>query len=358
MPGELREDRVLVPQEREANQLYNKGAFGAPQSGGSLLLDLLEATFLAETNRLQVKDGARTLTLEDLLVHAASRVPDFEIRYIVYRDLRARGYIVKPPLASDARAEAPDFHVYPPKGFPGKTPSLYVVRALSERVLFDARAVTAAAVAALAQKKKLLLAIVDEEGDLTYYEASLGDPRGKVPAALANLHATRAMLLADRIVVFGKEYIEELRSTEYYGHSVGFGLQLGFTEALYLMEHAGLRVRTTGGRELPADEFRARARAFQEDFDLIYRVFSDLRERGLVAKTGFKFGTHFRVYHETPYEEHAPYLIHALPPGYLAAWPEISGFVRLAHVVRKRLLFAIPRADEPLEYLQLERTRP
>jgi len=354
MPGELRGDIVVVPQEREANQLYNKGAFGTPQSGGSLRLDLVEATYLAETNRLIVKEGSRNLTVEDLVTLAALREPEFEIRYVVYRDLRARGYLVKRPGGD---ADPRDFHVYPRGGFPGKTPSLYVVRAQSERTLFAAAPLVEACARVEGQKKKLLMAIVDEEGDLTYYRTHLSDPRGKVPPALSALQATRAILLADRVMVFGEAFIQELRGTEYYGHPLGFGLQLGFAETLYLMERAGLRVRTTEQLELSAEAFRARARALQEDFDLRYRVFCDLRARGLVVKTGFKFGTHFRAYQERPDEEHAPYLVHAVDPDYQAAWPEVSGFVRLTHGVRKSLLFAVPHGDA-ITYLQLERTRP
>ena len=52
----LQKDRVLVPDEKDANVLYNKGAFGVPQSGGALLLDLVEALYLVEHNRLKV-DG-------------------------------------------------------------------------------------------------------------------------------------------------------------------------------------------------------------------------------------------------------------------------------------------------------------
>ncbi|HWG89504.1 MAG TPA: tRNA-intron lyase [Candidatus Thermoplasmatota archaeon] len=356
MPGELRGDKVLIPQEREASPLYNKGAFGFPQSGGALLLDLVEATYLAETNRLSVREGKRILTPEDLLMVASERDRDFEIRYLVYRDLRSRGYLVKQP--GEAEQHAPDFHVYPRGGFPGKTPSNYVVHAVSERAAFRAGPLARAAERAHAQGKKLLVAIVDEEGDLTYYRTALADPKGRVPAALKDLGALRAMLLADRVVAFGKAAMDGLRNTEHYGHPLGFGLQLGFAETLYLMEHAGLKVQTSERQDLTPETFRERARELQDDFDLRYRVFCDLRERSLVGKTGFKFGTHFRAYEERPDEEHAPYLVHAVPEDYLAPWPEVSGFVRLAHGVRKSLVFAVVRETGAPAYLELERTRP
>ena len=50
--GRLEKGFVVVPSEAEANTLHNKGAFGAPQSGGSLRLDFLEALYLVEVDAL------------------------------------------------------------------------------------------------------------------------------------------------------------------------------------------------------------------------------------------------------------------------------------------------------------------
>ena len=36
-------DRIIVDDESEASQIYNKGYFGLPQQGGGLSLSLIEA---------------------------------------------------------------------------------------------------------------------------------------------------------------------------------------------------------------------------------------------------------------------------------------------------------------------------
>ena len=54
MPGELKGDSVIVSDQREGSQLYSKGNYGYPLSGGGLELDLTEAVYLAESNRLLV----------------------------------------------------------------------------------------------------------------------------------------------------------------------------------------------------------------------------------------------------------------------------------------------------------------
>src|SRR5437899_11824146 len=95
MAGELLDDRVIVDDPAEGSGVYNRGYFGSPRSGGGLELDLLEAVYLVEAERLEVRRGGRAVSARDLFRAAGTAVPSFEIRYLVYRDLRQRGYIVE-----------------------------------------------------------------------------------------------------------------------------------------------------------------------------------------------------------------------------------------------------------------------
>jgi len=85
-------------------------------------------------------------------------------------------------------------------------------------------------------------------------------------------------------------------------------------------------------------------------------VYRDLRSRGVVVKTGFKYGTHFRAYEGDPEKIHARYLVHSLPADYRGGWPEVSRAVRLAHGVKKHLVLA--SCGESIAYVHLERVRP
>jgi tRNA-intron endonuclease len=85
-------------------------------------------------------------------------------------------------------------------------------------------------------------------------------------------------------------------------------------------------------------------------------VYEDLKARAIVVKTGFKYGSHFRAYEGDPERVHAKYLVHALPAGHKGMWPEVSRAVRLAHGVKKDLLFA--SVGDQVTYLRLERVRP
>ena len=95
----------------------------------------------------------------------------------------------------------------------------------------------------------------------------------------------------------------------------------------------------------------------QDEFRIRYLVYSDLRERGLVVKTGFKYGTHFRVYQTSPDDSHARYLVHAVTEDGLRMWPEISRTVRLSGGVKKEILFGLVRRNR-VEYLEFRWFKP
>ena len=49
-------NKVIIDDEAEANQNYNKGYFGVLK-GAKLTLDLIEATFLVEMGRIEIDDN-------------------------------------------------------------------------------------------------------------------------------------------------------------------------------------------------------------------------------------------------------------------------------------------------------------
>src|SRR3977135_4615040 len=110
----------------------------------------MEAVYLVEAERLEVRRGGRAVSARELFRAAGAAVPSFEIRYLVYRDLRQRGYVV------EAQGGRVDFQVYPRGGAPKKTPSKYWVRAVSERAVFDMAELLARAGEAGGVRKALL----------------------------------------------------------------------------------------------------------------------------------------------------------------------------------------------------------
>lgn len=350
MAGELRADRVIVEDPAEASALHNRGSFGSPLSGGGLELTLLEAVYLVEAGRLELRRQGKPVPMRDLFRAASAAVDQFEIRYIVYRDLRQRGYVV------EERDEPLDFQVYPRGGAPKKTPAKYWVAARSERAVFNLDELFSRAKEASSVRKSLLLALVDEESDLTYYAVHGAEPKGHLPKATLEFPAI-VHFLGDRAMVVDETQARALHRSGFFGKIVGRRLQLSLLETASLLKAGLIEVRNADtDRPIGLARLMKEAKAVQPDFELRLRAYEDLMARGVVAKTGFKYGSHFRAYEGDPEVHHAKYLVHALPKGYRGMWPEISRAVRLAHGVKKQILFG--EVGDDVRYVKLERVRP
>jgi tRNA-intron lyase len=99
-------------------------------------------------------------------------------------------------------------------------------------------------------------------------------------------------------------------------------LELSLLDALYLVEKGKLEVEDASGSKVSPETLRQLGRETYENFDEVYAVYRDLRDKGLVVKSGMKFGATFVVYRLGPGLEHAPFLVHVLPynmPTYLPA---------------------------------------
>jgi|Deesub1362B_J571_1020462.scaffolds.fasta_scaffold13412_2 tRNA-intron endonuclease len=140
-----------------------------------------------------------------------------------------------------------------------------------------------------------------------------------------------------------------------YGKKREGKLYLSLVEALYLVEKGKLEV-FSGERSLSHEELLATP---EEELLVRYTVYRDLRERGYVVKTGFKFGSHFRVYERGTYpKEHSRYLVHAVREDSAISFTELARAVRLAHGVRKKMLFAVVDEEGDVTYYAVERMTP
>jgi len=350
MPGELLGESIMVRDQTEGSQIYNKGCYGYPQKGGGLELDILEAVFLAESDRLVVNAEGKQLTLPELIRKGVTLRQEFQTKYLVYRDLRQRGYIVKLDGGDF------DFRIFPRGGTPSNAQTKAWALAVSERSEFNMSFMLAQADISERTRKELLLAVVDEEGDLTYYVAERADPKGKTCRDRA-YRLAEGVMIDDSVLILDEAEADALLKEGFYGKKIGKHLQLSLIEAAYLMDIERLSLISVAGKPIKSVSFLKRARAVQHDFDMRLTAFKDLRARDLVVKTGFKYGTHFRVYEGDPNDHHSKYLVHIVPKGYSTIWAEISRAIRLAHGVKKEILFGF-EAEGKMEYVNLKRVRP
>ena len=162
----LGRERVLTENSDEARELYNQSRFGSILENGRVQLSLLEGLYLLEAGKIVVKDKKGKRVDFDSFVKKASKVePKFWIRYVVYKDFRSRGYIIKTALKFGA-----DFRVYERGVKPGEDHARWVVYPVHEGEMLTWYEFAAKNRVAHSTKKRLLVAIIDDENDVTFYE--------------------------------------------------------------------------------------------------------------------------------------------------------------------------------------------
>ncbi|MBU0591179.1 tRNA-intron lyase [Candidatus Micrarchaeota archaeon] len=127
--------------------------------------------------------------------------------------------------------------------------------------------------------------------------------------------------------------------------------KLDIFETIFLARHGGLRLTQTKLKDV---EKAANARI--KFFNDMYMVYEDWRKGGYVIKTGFKFGTHFRIYlpGASPIrtnEEwmHSRHVIHVFPRKHKLLISEWARAIRVAHSVKKTFILAIPGKKTPIK---------
>jgi len=143
----------------ESEELHKKQRFGSPDSKGALVLSLFEAHYLSDAGRLRIIGSrGKSVKLRQLSGKDA-------LKHVVFSDLRKRGYTVKTALKYGA-----DFRVYDRNvALTEHSRWIVVVSHESEKKSWSSFA--AACRVAHSSRKRLLFAVVDDEGDISYWEA-------------------------------------------------------------------------------------------------------------------------------------------------------------------------------------------
>ena len=159
-------ERIITESTNEAREFYNQSRYGTLLDDGKVQLSLLEALYLIEKGKLKALDGKnKPITFENFLKKAKKVEPNFWIRYCVFKDIRNRGYIIKTALKFGA-----DFRVYNRGIKPGEDHAKWIVYPVHEGETLTWYDFAAKNRVAHSTKKRLLIGIVDDEGDVTYYE--------------------------------------------------------------------------------------------------------------------------------------------------------------------------------------------
>lgn len=172
-------------------------------------------------------------------------------------------------------------------------------------------------------------------------------------------------LIEHRVAVFEKsDEIDDLLESG-YGKWLDDRWELALVEAMYLMNREKL-VITKNKKKISKEAFLKYCKKNERNFHARLIVYTDLRERGFLVKTGFKFGCDFRVYDRgvkikkgpKAAHEHTKWVVHAIPEEFTCSFPELSRAVRLAQNIRTEMIWAIVDSESDVTYYSIKRITP
>ncbi len=151
---------VYIPYKSELMELRDRG-FGDLKND-RLTFTPYESFYLVEKQKIQVRArrNGNELHLRDLVQKLSVGKPEIWIKYLVYRDLRDRGYIVRESV------RAFDFDIY------GKGPLRRLISIVYEGGEASLRKLGKLLQYSDGEKKELILAVVDRRTDIVYYTLS------------------------------------------------------------------------------------------------------------------------------------------------------------------------------------------
>lgn len=158
--GILRNDSFTIINDPEGLKVLSEKGYGLTE-GNTILLDPVETLYLVYKGVIKVKNSnGHILTFMELLKKFSKIDEELWVKFIVYSDLRKRGFIIKKGVAPltlfvDKRGE--------------KGAKRYFVVCLKEGVRVGFSDLEYFFRRAMESDRELVTAIVDKEGNISYY---------------------------------------------------------------------------------------------------------------------------------------------------------------------------------------------
>jgi len=163
--GILTEQSVRVTEKSSIDALTSRG-YGTLENE-VFNLTFYEALYLADKGVLEVKDEKGKAVDFQALLHSYEAVnEDAWVNYMVYRDLRSRGYVAREGFGGGI-----DFRVYERGGY-GKDTAPYLVLSTQEGKPLGIDQLAESLRQCQSQKKELILAVMNRRGEIVYYSVS------------------------------------------------------------------------------------------------------------------------------------------------------------------------------------------
>jgi tRNA-intron endonuclease len=162
----LREEDVVVSASESVEELASRG-YGISEDK-TLALTLFEALFLVSKGIVQVEDKKikKIIAFQRLLNRYQTLDKNAWAKYLIYRDLRSRGYVAREGFGLGL-----DFRVYE-RGEYGAATAQYLVFGIQEGQPVSMEELARALKHVHSLKKRLVLAVLNRRGEVVYYSLS------------------------------------------------------------------------------------------------------------------------------------------------------------------------------------------
>lgn len=157
----------VVVSKEDADAIIQNG-YGTQRTDKSAALSQCEALYLVAEQRVKVVEGLNSteVAFQHLLDRFRVKDPDIWTRYLIFRDLRSRGYVVKEGFGWGI-----DFRVYD-RGEYHRKAAKYVVFSIYEGSSIPANKLSEVLRLVRGMKRELIVAVVDRRGEIVYYSLS------------------------------------------------------------------------------------------------------------------------------------------------------------------------------------------
>ncbi len=163
--GILTEKGIKISDKSNIDALSQRG-YGTKENE-EFTLTFYEALYLLDKLMLEVQnDKKQDITFQDILSVYETKDENAWAHYLVYRDLRSRGYV-----AREGFGKTIDFRIYE-RGAYGKDSAQYLVVSTQEGKPQPMKDLAEALIQSQSLKKELIVAVMNRRGEIVYYSVA------------------------------------------------------------------------------------------------------------------------------------------------------------------------------------------
>tara|TARA_B100001559_G_C16422456_1_gene585718 strand:+ start:92 stop:664 length:573 start_codon:yes stop_codon:yes gene_type:complete len=162
--GVLVKNVVKISNQYMQNELLSKG-YGEKYEK-EFFLNSFETLYLTYIKKLKVSKAKKNILFDELIQIYKKNENDVFTKFLIYRDLRNHGYVVKNGFGFDS-----DFLVYT-KGHFGKNGAKYLVFALNEGTQKKIGYIQKNIEQITKMGKEPIIAVIERRGEVIYYKIS------------------------------------------------------------------------------------------------------------------------------------------------------------------------------------------